>query len=231
MTTWREIWSKRQTETTELSLADLLQLDGFDGGAGHFQPEEWSQFVLKILRQIDFQVSDSIYEVGCGSGAFLYPIVQNYPTANFGGCDYSESLIKVARNALKMGQFEVLDAEKISTTPQYSYVASMSVFHYFDENYAQTVLRKMFQKCTKGIFVLDIPNLETKHECEEMRRAKLSIEEYQEKYKNLKHTYFSKNYFYDFCHNNNLKCNILTGEAFAPKYAQSKYRFHCFMQK
>lgn len=70
---WEEIWNKREISHEYNGLEKLLRADGFDSGAGKISIDRWIEYTEYIKQEIDIQPSDSIFEVGCGCGAFLYP--------------------------------------------------------------------------------------------------------------------------------------------------------------
>jgi hypothetical protein len=73
MSSWHEIWEKKpddETATSTLSL--LLSADGYDTLAA-ITPKAWTEHVHHIASRASLRESDSVYDVGCGAGAFLWP--------------------------------------------------------------------------------------------------------------------------------------------------------------
>ena len=56
------------------------------------------------------------------------------PEAEFGGCDYSESLVSSAIISTGCHGFKHCEAKEISTTPKFDIVMSESVFQYFESH-------------------------------------------------------------------------------------------------
>ena len=54
-------------------LSELICLDGFDGKTGKINVVDWVNYIKYISDYIGIKKHESIFEIGCGSGAFLYP--------------------------------------------------------------------------------------------------------------------------------------------------------------
>jgi len=125
---WKNIWNKN--ERLNLIILDcLIKADGFDSGAGKFNVKDWESYVNKIYKILEINSEQSIFEVGCGSGAFLYPHYLN--KGKVGGIDFSNQLIQIEKNFMKKSDFKCLDAEDICTSKKYDVCLSNSVFQYF----------------------------------------------------------------------------------------------------
>lgn len=224
---WQNIWEKRSLQPQHaITLDTLIALDGFDSGAGKIALPDWQEYTRRISEKLGMQSGDSVFEVGCGAGAFLYALRQQYPL-KVGGLDYAAGLIEAAQQAMPDGDFCAQSAQTMAIDPQYDFVIANSVFHYFDEAMAAEVFHAMWQKAKVGVAILDIPHAATKEECERARRDALSEAEYEEKYRGLHHTYYSPDWF----------ANQLPGkphqvfESCVPNYAQSQYRFSVIFSK
>lgn len=73
MSHWKKIWNK-DDRINQIILECLVKADGFDSGAGSFTLEDWEKYQLEYIHKLDISPSDTIYDVGCGSGAFLYDL-------------------------------------------------------------------------------------------------------------------------------------------------------------
>lgn len=224
---WQHIWGKRSLQPQHaITLDTLIALDGFDSGAGKIALPDWQEYTRRISEKLGMQPGNSVFEVGCGAGAFLYALRQQYPL-DVGGLDYATGLVEAAQQAMPDGDFKAQSAQTMATAPQYDFVIANSVFHYFDEAMAAEVFQAMWQKANIGVAVLDIPHAATKEACERARRDALTEAEYEEKYRGLHHTYFSPDWF----------ANQLPGkphqvfESCVPNYAQSQYRFSVIFHK
>jgi cyclopropane fatty-acyl-phospholipid synthase-like methyltransferase len=223
---WQQVWRNRSTDNlTVPTLEDLIQLDGFDEGAGRVRVEDWRKYAELIIDKLQMKRNDCILEVGCGSGALLYALNEHLEL-NVSGIDYSENLIKVAKRVLPKGEMQVVEAKNLDETKRYDFVISNGVFHYFDLPYAKQVLLKMVGALNRtggGIYILDIPDLSTRDDSEEIRKKGLRLGEYENKYKDLMHNYYPKEFFTEFASEFGLKCRIFP--SFIPNYNQAKYRF------
>ncbi len=194
MDKWRDIWNKKKLPNRSSLLQSLIAADGFDSGAGKILEENWLRYVEWIITVLMIKVGDSIFEIGCGAGAFLYPFWKRGHKVM--GVDSSETLIDIAKNVMSNVSFSVCNANAISLDDKYDYVISNCVFHYFpDLEYAEQVLVKMIQKAVKKVMVCDVPNLALKEQAEIFRRGELPQGEYDVKYKGLEHLYYSKSWF------------------------------------
>lgn len=226
---WKNIWNKRKLiDSANFSLDELIALDGFDTGAGKIRSQDWRNYAAKVAAMLNLKKDHSIYEVGCGSGAFLYALNEVIHIKT-GGNDYSQPLIETAKLVFPGSDFECIEASQINTDNKYDFVISNSVFHYFDTQYAKNVISKMIEKSHSKICILEIPNAQRKEEAEKMRRDQLSIEEYEKKYAGLNHTYYSKDWFASIGKDFGLEYEIFDG--CIPNYLQNDFRFGCIFHK
>jgi trans-aconitate methyltransferase len=223
---WEKIWNKRQSAVQDYTLDDLIRLDGYDGGAGAITTADWMENSKIIADRLGLQNNQSIYEVGCGSGAFLKSLLENFDL-KVGGIDYAEGLLNIAQQAIPSGNFNFTDASHLDITEKYDYVVSNGVFHYMSLEYAERVLRLMLEKAIKGVAILEVPDLGFKEESEKIRQDALPLKEYQEKYLGLEHTYFSRNWFSQKIDPKKFKCSVSDG--CVPNYMQTKFRFNVFI--
>ena len=233
MKTWKQIWEDRSIEPINIAdnqlLTRLIQTDGFDGGSGatHITAESWLAYVSLVKKELSMQESDSLFEVGCGCGAFLYPFYR--AGHQIGGLDFSEILITKAKELLPNADFMKCDASNLETLPVYDYVIANSVFQYLpDIEYATVVLNKMYQKAKKGLAILDVPDAQLKDILEEKRRK--ACDNYDEKFKGLMHLYYPQAWFLDFAKQN--QCSKITIlQQNITNYGSNGYRFNCFILK
>ena len=226
---WQEVWSRRHAdEHLNLALHDLIALDGFDSGAGKIEVEDWREYVRRAAEKLNLTGETSVYEVGCGAGAFLYALHEQH-NIKVGGNDYSAGLIAAAQRAFPGSDFYCLEAAAIDTEKHYDYVISNSVFHYFDLNYARKVIMKMLDKASCGVCILEIPDLKTKNQSEKLRSDMLTKKEYQKKYAGLQHTYYDRDWFASVAKERDMKIEIFDG--FVPNYAQNCFRFGCYISR
>lgn len=226
---WHEIWNKRNLVfQSEIVLNDLLALDGFDSGAGKINLSDWKDYTRKIVQKLNIQRGNTLFEVGCGSGALLFALKECLDIT-VGGNDYSTGLIKTAKLVFPDSDIRCLEARDIELNPKYDFVVSNSVFQYFELEYARAVLLKMIAKANKAVCMLDIPDIKTKILSEKFRQEVLPLDEYKVKYEGLNHTYYNKYWFEEVASSVGLKLEFFDG--FVPNYSQNEFRFGCLICK
>jgi len=226
MNKWKIIWNKNE-RIEKIILEMLMKADGFDSGAGAFEVDDWINYTSNFYNKLDIKENDTIFDVGCGSGAFLYPLyLKNYKV---GGVDYSMELINLANKIMPEASFEVKEAIEIDDK-KYDFVVSHSVFHYFPSlDYAERVIEKMVKKSNKKIGIFDINDKGKETIYHRIRMGNMSEEEYSNKYKGLEHMFYDKVWFQSIAEKLNLKITIFN-QTFE-KYTNSKLRFNVIMEK
>ena len=90
---WHRVWSHRRSSAS-ISIQDPLQqliaLNGFDSPLGAMSANDWKKYLGIFVERCGLAEADSIFEVGCGSGAFLYPLLMS--GYQIGGLDYSKEM-------------------------------------------------------------------------------------------------------------------------------------------
>lgn len=225
---WKEIWNRRTHLLEEVTLDALIKADGFDGGAGQVDVDNWSNYIQDISKQIYLKDTDTIFEIGCGAGAFIYPFFLKGHTV--GGTDYSKIMVNLAKEIMPGMAFESKDAVQFETSCKYDIVLSNSVFQYFDSfEYAKKVIRKMVSTSKRMVVILDINDVARKEEAMIIRRGQLSQIEYKEKYDGLSHLFYDKKWFKAIAEECN--CNIEIHNQDINGYLNSKFRFNVFLTK
>lgn len=228
---WREIWKKKSIDHgVSLKLENLIELNGYDTGAGKVTSHDWLINIKALVEHMGISDGDTIYEVGCGAGAVAAGI-KMLRNVTFDGSDYSPALIDIIKKALDEGDFECLEANKIRADKNYDHVICHGVFHYFDSEYAKVVFQKMLAKATKSVGVFEVPNAVFKVDSESVRRGALGAEEYEAKYKDLEHNYYHKIFFTEMVDLHAPSSNVTTADSFIPNSPQGKYRFNIIIQK
>ena len=137
MNNWEKIWNK-EDRINKIILDCLIKADGFDSSSGKFEVEDWIQYCDDFYSKIGISMDDTIFEIGCGSGAFLYPL---YLRKNLvGGIDYSINLLDLARKFMPESKLICEDAVTLKLDNSYDVVLSHSVFQYFQGFHSFIVL-------------------------------------------------------------------------------------------
>jgi len=229
---WKNIWERKGNEVSgELEIADLIAIDGFDTGAGEFSVNSWLSFVKEIQERLNIKKTKKILEVGCGAGAFLFPMYNS--SIEVFGIDYSSSLVELCSKIMPSGIFKVAEAETLPFEDLFfDAIISNSVFQYFESlNYAENVVNEMARvlKSTGYIALLDINDASKKYEYESIRRAKLGNDEYDRLYGNLTRQFYEKEWFETIANHLNVKCVIQDQNIIG--YENSKYRYNVFLSR
>jgi SAM-dependent methyltransferase len=229
---WHKIWSNRQvvSRADYSVLQNLIIMDGFDTPLGHMTEDQWLSYIELFRQRCGMQADDSLFEVGCGSGAFLYPFAEQ--GHEIGGLDYSVELIAHACEVLPAWREDILalEAIRMDVNKKFDITVANQVFHYFSSpEYAREVVIKMIGKTRKTVYITGIPDAALYEESEQERRGILTPEEYEKKYEGLEIQYFDREFFSKIAANQQLDCTFRSHNM--PGFAQNKYRFDCMLKK
>jgi cyclopropane fatty-acyl-phospholipid synthase-like methyltransferase len=189
---WHAIWNRRgPSDDRALKLDDLIVLNGFDTGSMTILAAEWRNNARRIASALGIRAGEKVFEIGCGSGAFLLAL-QESTACDVAGADYSAGLVAVARKVFPGCSFDVTAATDMDTSVSCDHALSHSMFHYLTLPEASLVMEKMLAKATHTVGIFDLPDIDTRHAAEAIRRGNLPDGEYEKKYEDLAHTYFDK---------------------------------------
>lgn len=223
---WKTIWEKRVEAPVKMTHNDLLVANGYDKERSCIYSWNLAYAQDHYWKMIKLSPDESVYEVGCGSGAFLYHLYND--RYKVGGLDLSSNLIELAKINFPGSQFTQGEAINLNIEDKWDHVLSFGLFLYFPKmEYAEQVLLKMLEKANKTVSLYDLPNAELKDESESMRRA--TTPNYDEDYAGLQHLYFSKTWFLEFARNHKLHCTVF--DQVVPNYENGKYRFCVVLNK
>lgn len=225
---WREIWAERRALDGAPSLEQAIRLDGFDNYGNAVSAESWQSYVLELASRLGVVPTDSIFEVGCGSGAFLLPLCELGHSV--GGLDYSPGLIEAAQTLLPAAELRIGDAEDLDEFDHYDVVVAHSVFHYIPslEN-AQRVLERMVRKAVKAVGIFDVPDLATRDRSIATRRSAEGSERYHHRYEGLEHLYYARQWFFATAKSLGLEAAIF--DCRLPDYLNAPFRFNVVLRK
>lgn len=194
---WKVVWEKRTLDPAMPSvLAGLMAADGLDTGFGSVGEAAWRAFAERVAERLGLAEGSTIFEVGCGGGAFLYPLRDR--GLHVAGLDQSAALVSIARDAIPDGAFSIADASGIEPEPAFDAVAACGVFLYFPTlTYAAAVVTRMSAKARRALAILDVPDLASRQAAMAVRRGTLGAAAYDAKYRGLDHLYFERQWFID----------------------------------
>lgn len=229
---WKKVWESRTWKDEITSLDALIRLDGFDSGAGQITAASWQRYADIIAANLGLRAGDSVYEVGCGAGAFLFALKTSGALSGelgaVAGLDYSLPLVEAARAVMPGCQFHCAEAICLDPSIQFDFVISNSVFQYFPIDYAFEVLEKMCRKAVKGVALLELPDLQKRDESEAFRSGVLERGEYNRKYAGLSHTYYDRSWISALASTLGMECNF--SQQCIPNYAQNSFRFNVILR-
>jgi trans-aconitate methyltransferase len=193
--TWKEIWEARRLDPAYGSiLAQLLAADGFDMPFGRISDKAWNRHVSRTAEAIGIVPGSSVFEVGCGAGAFLYELERQGCVV--AGLDASSALIRHAGQVMPRGTWIQADAAELDVSVPYDFVLASACFHYFPTlEYAKGVLERMVRKARRGVAVLDVPDLAKRDAAIAVRSRLAGEETYARKYDDVEHLYFERIWF------------------------------------
>lgn len=227
MNSWHKIWDN-QNRVNNLLLETLIKADGFETGAGNFTLEDWKLYTKSLFDYLDISEDDSIFDRGCGSGAFLFNhFINNHKV---GGLDYSEALIGLAKIIFKGSDFITDEASKLDTKNKYDFVVSHSVFRYFkDLDYSKRVLLKMLEKAKKKVGIFDINDKSKEKSYHKIRMGSMTQDSYLKKYQGLDHMFYEKSWFKKIANEYDIKIKIF--DQTFKRYSNSQLRFNVIFEK
>ncbi|MEK9571861.1 MAG: class I SAM-dependent methyltransferase, partial [Paracoccaceae bacterium] len=227
MSSWKEIWNSRHPDRVS-DLEDLIKLNGFDTNGTSFTADSWIKYVESFQKIIPIKPSDSVFEFGCGCGAFLTPLYDK--GHEVGGIDYSEALISVAKINMVNAEFRLQNANESFGAKKYDIVMSHSVFQYFDSlEFARIVCRNMLEKSSRKVAILDIPNIQLQRESE-CARSLVQIGNAKRKgLDKVRHLYYEKRWFEQILENEKVDIEIVDQNV--DGYINSNFRFNVIMTK
>lgn len=234
---WKKIWNAREVDLSDpqapLDIAHLIELNGFDTGAGDYSAAQYAQTVQSESERHQITASSHVFEVGCGSGALL-KVLQQQIECQVSGCDFSENLVKVA-NSITASPIQWAEANAFNLEPSVDVILSHSVFQYFpSHDYAKQVIQRMYSKLRPGgtISVMDVNDAALKADYHEFRA---SFCESKETYERLylgetKHMFYQKEWLTQSLTAAGFK-DVAFFEHVVKSYKNSQYRFNVFAVK
>lgn len=225
--TWAEVWEARRLDPARPSvLSRLLAADGMDTEFGSVPEDAWNRYVLETAQTIGIKPGSSVFEVGCGAGAWLYEV--GGLGCEIAGLDGSSALIGYARQHLPRGTWLVGDAASLDPIPQYDFVVSSGVFLYFPSlDYARGVLEQMVRKARAGVLILDVPDISKQEAALALRRQVAGEKDYSRRYDGLDHLYFEKAWFQSVLESNGA-LRVKIEDQHIDGYLNSGHRFNVY---
>jgi trans-aconitate methyltransferase len=143
-----------------LTRPDQSPLETLLAAEGSLAPDAepaWRDFVEHVVESLDVGPGTSVWDVGCGAGAFLYPLWENGYIV--GGVDDSGDRITLARATMPQGQFVVGEPAEVNPAEPWDVViASRGFAACADLDQARGQLARMVAKATHAVAILNVPD-------------------------------------------------------------------------
>lgn len=233
MNDWKRIWDSRADNLANVDgenyrevFAELKRIDGFDLNGGVSVDSQIRQHE-NLKAALNMSAGETIFEVGCGAGANLYLFARD--GFEVSGLDYSATLLNIAKKVLPAAsELVCAGADELPTDKKFDAVFANSVFAYFDnQSYAERVLEKMLLKSRRAVAVLDV--YDKAFEEQLMAERRRTIENYDERYKNLPKLFYPRRFFEDFATHHDLTIRFAKNEL--ENYGNAPFTYHCFMER
>ena len=223
---WRQIWSSRPAADEPTLLARLMHADGYLSGFSPSSEASFRRFVADVMERTGMEPGHSVFEIGCGAGAFLLPLAE--AGLQVGGLDFAAPQVALARASLPGDRFFAAEAAAYDAEPV-DHVVSNGVFLYFpDLAYAEAVLVKAMTAARRSVSVLDTPDAALRAESEAYRRNTMGEVEYRHAYVGLEHLYVAREWFAELAARHGWRCEI-EGQTLEG-HPQARFRFNVFMR-
>ena len=243
MLNWMEIWNNKNVrdfvikkdspEKTFMGLKNAMGVNKIGGGEISYK-DFFDQFVINY-REMTFSAEEqyipkSFFDVGCGTGGYLYLLSEMKKGYELGGIDYSEPFIRIASKVLggRVKELSCGEAIHINTDVTYDHVFSRSIFQYFvDQNYAEIVINKMIDKAKHSVGIFDIHDFAKKNAFIAYRKS--TIEDYEKKYDDSSHMFYDKEFFLKIAEKRN--CGIKFSKAIIQNYWNAPFTYDVYFYK
>lgn len=192
---WKDIWKNRGKDIyhDNLTLEDLISIDGFDSQGHPISSENWIEYVKYILSTInDIKNKRNILEIGCGAGAFLKAMESFLDKeTKIYAIDYSQNLINIAKDIFNEYNFNCIETiDKLYSNNYFDFIFSNSAFQYFqNKDYAFKLIDKLYNllKVNGDLVLLDLNDIEKENEYHKIKMPSMTREEYEKRYSSLNH--------------------------------------------
>ena len=122
-----------------------MAADGLDMDSGVVTEPAWRAFVERVAETLDIGPGTSVFQVGCRSGSFLYPLAENDYLV--GGLGSSPAEIRAATIAMPSGNWMVGEASALDPGEPWDVVVAYGAFGRFpDLDFARGILARMAAK-------------------------------------------------------------------------------------
>jgi ubiquinone/menaquinone biosynthesis C-methylase UbiE len=224
---WKHVWERKG----QVAAPHLHHLNGYD----LLSADEWDEMVGKVAAPLRLKAGDRVYECGCGAGAFLASLQRIHPGVAVSGMDYSESLVKVASEALD-GEFRQGDIRDLSflAGKTYDHVISFGAFQYLNsEPDAEKAIHEMARLLAPAstLTIGEVSDLDKKAEAQAIRAQSHKDQPKLSSATDLDHLYLPKSLFERAAADLGLALTIVDHTTLKlPSYQAARYRYSAYMR-
>lgn len=230
-------WKRRKMILKEKSLKSQLAYEG-----GWYEPHcsvgtaAFIEYVKNLKEYYDLH--GSIYEIGCGPGAFLHV----FETFGFevGGLDINTEFLDFARECIKSSDLDLCEACDVPIEKKYNFILITNSINYFPSlDYVHLTLSKCVEKMNFGILLTEVNDIEYYDEYQKGLQLTLMApvggitdKNECEFYIKGKRISFAKKFFIDFAKKFNLSISFQKTNQFLQEVAVvNNFRFNVFLSK
>lgn len=241
---WKKIWNNRYPakknedndfEQTFLYLKSCMGVKIDEHTTSKEFLEQFQANLIKMEKGLDSTKPHSFFEIGCGSGPYLYFLAKNCNCLQLGGLDYSVPLIDIAKKNMysphvnkNVRELYCGEAIEMDVTERYDCVYSRSVFQYFpSQEYGMKVAQKMLEKATHCIGIFDLFDVQKRDDFLSYRRS--VVKDYDSKYAETPHQFYSKEQFTRLAEKNN--CEVVFSRDSLKGYWNEPFVFDVYLYK
>ena len=115
-------------------------------------PKELFKFIGNMIAGEKKKETESILDVGCATGEFLYYLGNRFPSMSLSGFDFSENMIERARSRNSKVEFwsgSILDKQAFKSA-NYDLITSIGVICFFNEINVVTALDNLISSLREG---------------------------------------------------------------------------------
>jgi len=211
---WQEVYERLPLERKDKSLTEIAGFDGYCTDIALFR----LKVLTNLLAEFDARDRVNVCEVGCGCGDKLNFFHQL--GHHCFGIDYSENMIKRARQEMPTAEFYVGEAAKLPFADHsMDFVFSYGVAMYFESwEYCDKVLSELYRiaKPQATICVWEISDI----------REKEKVMAFRGEHKpGYEHTYYDMNDFIQWFKVREIK-TVKSEYVIIPEYKHSPHRFN-----
>jgi SAM-dependent methyltransferase len=103
-----------------------------------------------LKKFVGLKLSESVLEVGCGTGIF-----SNLFGENYFGIDFFENFIKIARKKNPKVKFEVMDALNMHIDDKFDKVLLLNFLHHLNDKQVEELLSVIFKYCKGSVIIME----------------------------------------------------------------------------